>query len=165
MAGTANTDSQKTETKPEAPATTPETKAETEVDWQAKYEEMKRHARTWEDRAKANEEAQKRLSEIEDANKTELQKAQERAEAAEKELASSRTESLRHKVAAEKGVPVALLTGNDEDALTAQAEQLLAFRGEQSQAGQLLVPGEGATDSDAGAAESRDREALAILGF
>jgi hypothetical protein len=165
MAGTANTDSQKTETKPEAPATTPETKPEAEVDWQAKYEEMKRHARTWEDRAKANEDAQKRLSEIEDANKTELQKAQERAEAAEKELTSTRTESLRHKIASEKGVPAALLTGADEDALTAQAEQLLAFRGEQSTTGALHVPGEGATDSGVAATESRDREALAILGF
>lgn len=162
MAGTENTTAQTTATEDK---TGEKAGTGAEVDWQAKYEEMKRHARTWEDRAKANEDAQKRLAEIEDANKTELQKAQERAEAAEKELASSRTESLRHKIAAEKGVPAALLTGADEEALTAQAEQLLAFRGEQSQTGGLHVPGEGATDSGSGATESRDREALAILGF
>jgi hypothetical protein len=95
------------------------------VDWKAQ-------ARKWEDRAKANADAAKRLQEIEDASKTELDRvtAERDRFAAEREAALS--EAARSRVAAAKGVPVSLLppTG-DEEALSAAADALLAFKGTQ----------------------------------
>jgi hypothetical protein len=121
-----------TETPPEAPAPTepappaepaptpPAEAAQPEaVDWKAQ-------ARKWEDRAKANSEAAKRLQEIEDANKTDL----ERITAERDRLAAAVSEATRSWVAAATGVPVGLLPATgDEAALTEAAQALLAFRG------------------------------------
>jgi hypothetical protein len=125
-----------TETPPEAPAPTepappaepaptpPAEAAQPEaVDWKAQ-------ARKWEDRAKANSEAAKRLQEIEDANKTDLERitAERDRLAAERDAAVS--EATRSRVAAATGVPVGLLPATgDEAALTEAAQALLAFRG------------------------------------
>lgn len=66
-----------------------------------------------------------------EANKTELQKAQDRADALEKELsglkAQEKVREIRTKVSSETGVPSELLTGSDEDACKAQAEAILKF--------------------------------------
>ena len=68
---------------------------------------------------------------IEEANKTELQKAQERAEALGKELAdikrSNEIRDMRAKVAQEKGIPANLLTSDTEEECVAQADMILAF--------------------------------------
>lgn len=67
----------------------------------------------------------------EEASKTELQKATEKADALEKELASmKKTQELadiRSKVSTETGVPVHLLTAETEEACKAQAEAIKAF--------------------------------------
>lgn len=66
------------------------------------------------------------------ANQTEAQKAQARAEAAEQQAKAAATELARYKVAAAKGVPAELLAGSTEEELTAFADQLIAFRGQQT---------------------------------
>ena len=72
-----------------------------------------------------------KFDEIEEANKTELQKATERAQALENELnGMKKAESireLREKVAKEKGVPAELLHGDDEEACNVEADNLLKF--------------------------------------
>ena len=72
-----------------------------------------------------------KFDEIQEANKTEIQKANEKAEALAKELeslkASNTIKAAREKVAKETEVPVELLTGNDEESCKAQAEAILKF--------------------------------------
>lgn len=112
---------------PAAPAT-PEPKpaepAQDPTDWKAA-------SRKWEDRAKENAAAAQRLEEIEESNKTELQKANDRAAAAEKVAAQAVSDSLRLKVANAKGIPEDLLSGSTQEELEASADKLIAFRGEQ----------------------------------
>lgn len=112
------------------------------TDWKAE-------ARKWESRAKqnfadakANEGAAQRLAEIEEAQKTEAQKAQERLEAAEKRAAELELKAARAEVAAAKGVPAGLLSGDTVADLEASADALIAFRGEQP-VQKLHVPNEG----------------------
>ena len=76
-----------------------------------------------------------RLTQIEEANKSEAEKAAARAEAAEKRAAELEAKALRAEVAAAKGVPAALLTGSTQEELEAAADALIAFRGEQKSAG------------------------------
>lgn len=123
------------ESAPEAPAETTDTESPaTEqtapaADDVAKWKAL---ARKHEAQAKANADAAKRLAEMEDANKSELQKLQERAEAAEKRSADTEARLLRAEIAAEKGLPAALaarLTGDTKEELEADAEQLLALVG------------------------------------
>ena len=71
---------------------------------------------------------QKSLKEYEDRDKSELQKALERAEAAEKTAAEAQFSAIRSKVAAAKGVPASSLTGTTEDELAASADELIAWR-------------------------------------
>lgn len=72
-----------------------------------------------------------KLDELEAANKTELQKATEKAESYKKELEalkkSAEVNAIRAKVATEKNIPVNLLTADTEEACIAQAEGILNF--------------------------------------
>lgn len=99
-------------------------------DLQKEIETWKGHARTWEDRAKANKNAADQIKAIEDANKTELEKAQERVAALEAELNSSKESALRSSIIAEFSLDpedaAVLLTASDEEGLRAQAERLAA---------------------------------------
>lgn len=83
----------------------------------ADYEELK---------AKAG-----RLDAIEEAAKSELQKATEKAAALQNELDGLRRQEelreLRASVAAELGVPAALLTAEDEESMRKQAEGIIQF--------------------------------------
>lgn len=72
--------------------------------------------------------AQKALKEFEDRDKTELQKAVERANEAEKRATAAEFTALRNKVAADKGVPASSLTGATEDEMNASADELIAWR-------------------------------------
>jgi hypothetical protein len=82
--------------------------------------------------AKANKEAEKnrlRLKELDDAKLSEIEKAQRDAAEAAQELANLRRDSLRQRVALDTGLPakwVARLHGDDEDALRADALEILA---------------------------------------
>lgn len=72
-----------------------------------------------------------KLAQIEEAAKSDLQKATERATALETELNAMKkaeaVRTVREKVATEKGVPVSLLSGETEEDCTAQAEEILKF--------------------------------------
>jgi dihydroorotase-like cyclic amidohydrolase len=67
---------------------------------------------------------------LQEQNKTEVQKATERAEQAERRAQEAEARSLKADVAIAKGVPVALLSGTTKEELEAAADALLAFRGE-----------------------------------
>lgn len=72
-----------------------------------------------------------KFDEMEEANKTELQKANERAMALETELnnlkSANEIRDIREKVSQETNVPVSLLTGNTEEECKAQAEGIRAY--------------------------------------
>lgn len=72
-----------------------------------------------------------KLDELEEASKTELQKATEKAEALEAELnglkKAESVRDMRDKVATETGVPAALLHGEDEESCKAEAQNILSF--------------------------------------
>lgn len=72
-----------------------------------------------------------KFDEIEAANKTELQKATERAEKLEQELNGMKQaetlRGIRDKVAKETGVPAELLTGTTEEECTTQAKSIMEF--------------------------------------
>lgn len=90
------------------------------------YEERKKLGNYDELKAKADE-----LDQLKEASKSELQKAQDRAAKAEKDLADLKAaEALREsraKVSAETGVPSELLTGENEEACKEQAKKILEF--------------------------------------
>lgn len=77
------------------------------------------------------EKAQK-FDEMEEANKSELQKATEKAEALQQQLDAITQEntirSLHEKVASDTGVPANLLTGDTEEACMEQAYAILAYK-------------------------------------
>lgn len=73
-------------------------------------------------------EFKKRLDALEQANLTEVEKAQRTAQDAQTQLAELTRQNLRNKVALEKGVPADLvdfLTGDNEEEITAKADLLL----------------------------------------
>lgn len=72
-----------------------------------------------------------RLDQIEEASKTELQKAREKAAGLQKELDELRTAAsrreMRDRIASELGVPASLLTADTEDGCKEQAQGILDF--------------------------------------
>lgn len=83
----------------------------------ADYDELSKKAKAYDD--------------AQEAAKTELEKAQEAAAKANEELSALRAEKERNdlaaKVSAATGVPVALITGSDEESMTASANAIAAF--------------------------------------
>jgi hypothetical protein len=116
---------------PEAPAAPPAADTAPEKDWQAEAEKWKTFARKHEDAAKANADKAKRFDEFEESQKSEIEKLADRAAKAEAKAAEIEFRALRAEVAAEKGIPAGLLSGATLEELTASADALLAFRGEQ----------------------------------
>lgn len=122
---------------------TPQTGSEaTGTDWKAKYEEAIGHSRKWEQRAKDNADAARRLADIENASKTAEQQNADKIAALEQKLAASERTALVARVQATHGISdedaALFLTGADEAALTAQAKRLA----ERAPAGPV-VPSEG----------------------
>lgn len=72
-----------------------------------------------------------KLDEIEEAQKSELQKANEKAQALETELEQMKSANalreIKDKVSSETGVPVNLLTADNEEALFEQAKGILEY--------------------------------------
>lgn len=102
--------------------------AKSATDWVAE-------ARKWEQRAKDNASAAKKLAELEDANKSEATKAAEKIADLESQLAAASASALRAKTAAESGLPIELLTASDEDGLKEQVKALTKWQGEQKKGG------------------------------
>jgi hypothetical protein len=101
------------------------------VDWRAKYEAMRQHAREWETKAKANRNAADELEKLRAQNVDEQERAIARAERAESELQQLRASAERAeayaRVASKTGLPLEvakMLNGGDEGTLMAQATQL-----------------------------------------
>lgn len=76
-----------------------------------------------------------KFDEAEEASKTELEKVTERAKELQAQLENvfnqNKIRDTREKVSKEKGIPVELLYGEDEETCMAQAEALLQFKGNQ----------------------------------
>ena len=94
-------------------------------------ERLKREREKYTDYESLKEKAQ-RLDQIEEDAKSELQKAQERAEKLQTELSelkrAEEVRMIRDKVAQSTGVPSSLLTGNTEEEGTEQAAGILSFK-------------------------------------
>lgn len=123
--------SEQTPETPEAPEKPQDGTEEQAKTFDAEYvDKLRKEAAKYRTEAKANSDAAKRLAEIEDAQKSEAEKAAERIKQLESEAQSARTEALRFKVASKYGVSDEdadlFLTGSDEDTLTRQAERLAA---------------------------------------
>lgn len=150
-------------TEPGKPANEPATNpsadpAQGETDWKAE-------ARKWESRAKENNAAKKRLDELEEAAKSDLEKATSRAEAAEKRAAELEREGLRREVAEAKGLPLAAasrLTGTTREELEADADQLAALIGQDTNPSPRPDPIQGRTRGG-DAMSSRERLARQIM--
>ncbi len=106
----------------------PVVEQEPEKDLADEVEKWKAMSRKNEARAKENESAAKRLAEIEEANKTELEKAIARAEAAEKAIQEREEADERARVAAEVatefGIDAGVLRGATRDELEEHAKQI-----------------------------------------
>ena len=130
----------------EAPAQEPDAGESKDIDWVAQARKWEQRAKDANKRVKELEPVAAKAVELEEASKSELQKAQERAEAAERALADATATAVRAEVAAAKGVPVALLSGDTREALEASADALLAFRDETARKGNY-APSEGRTSN------------------
>lgn len=98
----------------------------------------------------------KKLSEKEDAEKSESQRLQERAERAEAELNQTRSALLVAEVSKEYGVPADLLSGSNREEIEARAKALADWAGAKRPAEEVpgkpkpkLVPGSGSDTSEA----------------
>lgn len=73
-----------------------------------------------------------KYDELEEANKSEIQKANEKAAALEKELSTlkkaNEVREIRDRVAKETGVPYSLLTAETEDECRTQAQAVLDYK-------------------------------------
>lgn len=99
------------------------------TDWKSEARKWEARAKKSHDEAKANAAAAQRLRELEDADKTEGQKAADRATAAEKRAAEAEAKVLRLEIAAEKGLTPAQakrLMGANREELEADADELLS---------------------------------------
>ena len=112
-----------------------------EHDYKAGEAKWKAMSRKWEGQAKTNSGAQKRLDEIEEANKTEAQKAADKATLSDKAATDAKQELARLRVAMRKGLTEAQakrLIGATEEELEADADELLESFG-----GDKTPPGKG----------------------
>lgn len=88
------------------------------TDWKA-------NSRKWEDRAKSNkEQLDATLKELEELKASQATNANEQLELANAKIAELQ---LKIKVSKETGVPVELLQGSDEEAITASANALTSY--------------------------------------
>jgi len=111
-------------------------KPEAQVDWKAE-------ARKWESRAKenlatakANEDAARRLGDIEQSSKSEQQKLTEQLAALQNQFAQQQAEAKRLSVIAKHGIPAdyhELIVGADDAELEARAEKVKALIGSTNQ--------------------------------
>lgn len=131
------------------PDTTPEgdQPAPEEKDWKAE-------ARKWETRAKENSSAARRLAELEEASKSDLQKAIDRAETAERRIAEVELTAARTEIAAAAGLPVEALRGSSREELEAHAETLKPLLTAQSRGPVVANPG--GTPANAGNDENAE---------
>lgn len=136
------TDTTSTDTAPEAPQAE---EAPQETDYKAEAERLKAEARKWETRSKENAKAAQRLAELEESQKTDMQRAVERAEAAEKRLLEFETReqvgAWKAEIAASTGVPADALRGSTREELAAHAEALVPLLNASQRGPYVASPG------------------------
>lgn len=126
MLETVNQETTATANQPEQTQTEEKLFTQEEVNkfFDKRYSEMMSKISEYEEKAK-------KFDELEEANKTELQKATERAEKLQAELTSMKKAEevriIKEEVANATGVPATLLTGETKEACEAQAKAILAF--------------------------------------
>ena len=139
-----------TEATAEAAEVTQEVTAK-ETDWKAE-------ARKWEQRAKDNSTAAARLTEIEEASKSEAQKLADRAAAAEAKAAAyearEQIAGWKAEVSKETGVPAALLAGSTREEIEAHAAIAAPLIATPQAPAVPIVPTEG-TKGNAGSGASQ----------
>lgn len=111
-----------------APITDAETTSTETPPTAAELAKWKAMSRKNEDLARANAEKAKQFDALEEANKTEMQKAQETRDAALKEAADAKLDALRARTSATTGVPENLLAGTTAEELQASADAAIAWR-------------------------------------
>lgn len=101
------------------------------TDWEAKYNELKKHSREWERKAKANKEAADELATLKESQMTEQEKLQQQLADATARADALQAEKDRRQwiseVSAETGVPEDLLemvSASDRDELASKADVL-----------------------------------------
>ncbi len=94
----------------------------------AELEKWKAMSRKNEARAKENAEKAGLYDEASEKNKSDLQKAIERAEKAEARAAQAEKANAKSRVAAQKGIDPDLLPDGDEDTIAQAADRLIAWR-------------------------------------
>lgn len=113
-------------------------------------EKLRKEAAKYRTEAKANAEAAKKLADLEESQKSEVQKAADAKAQAEKDRDDARAEALRLRIATKHGISDEdadlFLTGTDEDTLTRQAERLAGRESERKKQGNV-APKEGANNS------------------
>lgn len=143
--------------------------------WDGEFD-PERAARLVENLRGDNESLKKKLAELsaklgekEEAEKTEFQRLQERAEKAERELQNLRTEALVMKAARKHGIPdelIEFITGSSEEEIESRAERLAQHMAAKKTADlpgkpkPKLVPGDGGGESGA---EQLTREDLSKM--
>ncbi|TMZ70761.1 hypothetical protein EMG21_27795 [Klebsiella pneumoniae] len=116
------------------------------IDWKAK-------SREWEKRAKANQAAAKKLEEIEDAKKSEIERATSKQQRAEKERDEAVQKLRRYEVATASGLPLSVahrLQGTTLEELEADAKELAKLLADKKETQRK----ENLTDPTAGRASS-----------
>lgn len=104
----------------EVQTTTEEAETTSEVDWEKEAKKWKELSRKNEAVAKSNAEKAKRLDQIEESSKTELQKAQEETERLQQEA----LDAIREAIAEKHGVPVDFVHGTTREDMEASAKKL-----------------------------------------
>jgi hypothetical protein len=125
MAEATAQDAQQGQTQQEQPQTVQTEASDShETDWKAE-------ARKWEARAKENKSKADKLDEIEEASKSALEKAQERAQKAENRVKEFEAEAQRKQwldeVAKETGLPAGVLRGNTREEIEVHAQSLKPY--------------------------------------
>lgn len=139
----------------------PEEEGADSTDWKAM-------ARKWEARSKENAEKAKAYDDLQEASKTELEKAKEAAEKARKELAGLKAKEAlaesRRKVAKSTGLPEHLIFGATEEEMEANAKLVAEYAkpksGAHAHSGSFDTRG----GSDDGVSAAKKRLANEIFG-
>ena len=114
-------------------------KTPTAEELQAQVEELKKHSRKWEDRAKENYEARKELEQLREASLSDeekrtkaIEETERRATEAEKRAEAAEAALNRYRIASEFSISPddadLFLTASDEETLRKQAERLSESR-------------------------------------
>lgn len=91
---------------------------------QAKLDQVTKHSRTWEERAKTNKAAADELEQLKAEHDKTLKEAEELRAWKQTTEAAQERDRVARQVSEQTGVPADLLVGDDEESMTAYAQKL-----------------------------------------